>query len=485
METQGENGVYDNPLVTRYASKEMSFLWSPQFKFSTWRKLWIALAETEKELGLNITQEQIDEMKSHIHDIDFEKAAKYEKETRHDVMAHVKTFADACPAARPIIHLGATSCYVGDNGDLIAMRESLVLVRASLARLIHAMSSFASLWKSQPTLGFTHYQPAQPTTVGKRTCLWLQDFLMDLENIQSQIEKLPFRGAKGTTGTQASFMSLFNNDHAKVRQLDEVVTAKMGFNRRLLVTGQTYTRKIDSLVMNVLADISGSAHKFAVDLRLLMNLKEIEEPFESTQIGSSAMPYKRNPMRAERVCSLARFVMNLAANAHQTHAQQWMERTLDDSANRRLSLPQAFLATDAILTICLNIFRGMVVWPKVIERHLALELPFMATEDIMMECVKAGGDRQELHEKIRVHSHAAGRVVKDQGSDNDLLQRLAADPAFAAVANRLSEFTDPQKFVGRAPQQVDDFIEQEVKPVLAQMAGLGINTVGGDAVLHV
>eukprot|EP00300_Choanocystis_sp_HF-7_P004752 c13690_g1_i1.p1 GENE.c13690_g1_i1~~c13690_g1_i1.p1 ORF type:complete len:493 (-),score=113.76 c13690_g1_i1:47-1525(-) len=476
---------YDNPLIKRYASKEMSYIWSPQFKFTTWRRIWIALAESEQELGLTITDEQLDEMRANVDNIDYALADQFEREVRHDVMAHVKTFGVVAPKARPIIHLGATSCCIGDNADLIAIREGLKLITQGLARTIRALRDFAEKWKSLPTLGYTHYQAAQPTTVGKRACLWIQDLMIDLEAIRERVRSLPFRGIKGTTGTQASFLALFDGDGDKVKHLDAKVTAKMGFNKSLPITGQTYTRKLDTSVLNLLAEVASSAHKFAVDIRLLMNLKEVEEPFESSQIGSSAMPYKRNPMRSERICSLARFVMNLPSNALHTHAQQWMERSLDDSANRRLSLPQAFLATDAILTICTNVARGLVVWPKVIEKRLNSELPFMATENILMECVKAGGDRQELHELIRVHSHAAGRVIKQDGGDNDLMDRIRGDPAFSVVHNRLDELAAPSTFVGRAPQQVEEYIIEHIDLVLDELRREGVNVDGGDATLRV
>lgn len=454
---------YDNPLIARYASDEMSRLWGPQRKFSTWRRLWVALAEAEAELGLPISEEQIAELRAHVDDVDFEAADRYERQLRHDVMAHVHAYGDVCPTARPIIHLGATSCYVTDNTDLILIRESLELVRVRLAAVIDALGRFAAQYRDLPCLAFTHMQPAQPTTVGKRACLWAYDLALDLKEIEHRLAELKAHGCRGTTGTQASFLALFNGDHEKVRRLDELICRKIGFESCYTVTGQTYPRKIDAQVLAALSGIAQSAHKMATDIRLLAHRKEIEEPFEKHQIGSSAMPYKRNPMRSERICGLARFLMSLEANTAQTPAVQWFERTLDDSANRRLVLPQAFLTADAVLILLRNVADGLVVYPQVIARALADELPFMASENILMAAVAAGGDRQDLHERIRRHSQAAAAVVKEQGGRNDLLERLAADPAFAQVD--LTAVVDPRQFVGRAPQQVDQFIAEVVEPV--------------------
>lgn len=460
--------VYDNPLIGRYASKEMSGLWSPQTKHATWRKFWVALAEAERELGLAVSPAQIDELRSHIDDIDFAAATKYEKKFRHDVMAHVHAYGDVCPTARPIIHLGATSCYVTDNTDLLLMRQGLELLRDKLVRVIDHLAKFASANRALPCLGFTHLQPAQPVTVGKRATLWCYDLVLDLAELEHRLAALKLRGAKGTTGTQATFLALFQGDHAKVEELDCRVCEKMGFDAAYAVTGQTYSRKIDAQILDVLSGISQSAHKAGTDLRLLQSRKEIEEPFETEQIGSSAMAYKRNPMRSERMCSLARFVMSLQSSAAQTMAVQWMERTLDDSANRRLTIPQSFLATDAILILYGNIVDGLVVYPQMIARHLFEELPFMATEEILMAGVQAGGDRQELHERIRVHSQAAARQVKEQGQTNDLLDRLKTDPLFAKVD--LLSALDPLRFVGRAPEQVDRFVEEIVEPIRRKYA---------------
>lgn len=458
---------YDNPLLTRYASREMMELWSPQKKFSTWRRLWVALAEAEAELGLPVTRQQIDELRAHTDDIDFAAADRYEKKFRHDVMAHVHAYGDVCPNARPIIHLGATSCYVTDNTDLLLLREGLEMVRSRVVAVIDRLAAFAAKHRDLPCLAFTHFQPAQPTTVGKRACLWAYDFVLDLQEIEYRLSQLnKGLGSKGTTGTQASFLGLFHGDHAKARQLDELVCKKIGFDGSLAVSGQTYTRKIDFQVLAVLSGIAQSAHKMATDIRLLAHRKEVEEPFEKEQIGSSAMAYKRNPMRSERICSLARFVMSLTENAAQTIAVQWLERTLDDSANRRLSLPQSFLATDAVLILCQNVTSGLVVYPKVIAAHLGAELPFMATENILMAAVAAGGDRQELHERIRQHSHAAAKVVKEEGGHNDLIERLAADPAFAKVD--LTSLMNPSQFVGRAPEQVDEFLAEVIAPIRAK-----------------
>ena len=460
------NDQYDNPLIGRYASPEMSRLWSPQRKFSTWRRLWVALAEAEAELGLAITPEQIAEMKSHLDDIDFEAARQHEKRLRHDVMAHVHAFGDLCPTARPIIHLGATSCYVTDNTDLLLLREALELVRARLVAVVDRLAAFARRHRDLACLAFTHFQPAQPTTIGKRACLWAYDLVMDLAEIEHRVAALKALGSKGTTGTQASFLELFGGDHEKVRLLDRLVCEKIGFEAPYPVTGQTYPRKVDSQVLAVLSGIAQSAHKMATDLRLLQHRKEVEEPFEKEQIGSSAMPYKRNPMRAERMCSLGRLVMGLESTAASTAATQWLERTLDDSAARRLVLPQAFLAIDAVLILYQNVAEGLVVYPQGIAKHLAAELPFMATENLLMAAVAAGGDRQDLHERIRRHSQAAAAMVKQQGAPNDLLDRLAADPAFAKVD--LEAALDPRQFVGRAPEQVDEFLRDVIAPIRAK-----------------
>jgi adenylosuccinate lyase len=454
---------YDNPLLTRYASREMMGLWSPQKKFSTWRKLWVALAEAEAELGLGISQKQIDELRAHVEDIDFTAAEQYERRLRHDVMAHVHAYGDVCPDARAIIHLGATSCYVTDNTDLLLLREGLEMVCCRVVAVIEGLAAFAKKYRDLPCLGFTHLQPAQPTTVGKRACLWAYDFALDLNEIEYRLSQLKALGSKGTTGTQASFLELFHGDHQKSRQLDDLICRKIGFESSLAVSGQTYTRKIDFQVLAVLSGIAQSAHKMATDLRILAHRKELEEPFEKEQIGSSAMAYKRNPMRSERICSLARFVMSMEQNAAQTIATQWLERTLDDSANRRLSLPQSFLATDALLILCQNVTSGLVVYPKVIASHLEAELPFMASENILMAAVSAGGDRQDLHERIRRHSQAAAKVVKEEGGRNDLMKRLADDPAFAKVD--LGSILNPAQFVGRAPQQVDEFLAEVIEPI--------------------
>ena len=455
--------VYDNPLIGRYASADMSQLWSPQTKHSTWRKLWVALAEAEAELGLNISNQQIDELRTHVSDIDFAAAARYELQLRHDVMAHVHAYGDVCPTARPIIHLGATSCYVTDNTDLILMRRGLEMLRSKLVATIDRLARFAEQYRALPCLGFTHLQPAQPVTVGKRATLWCYDLVLDLEEVEHRIRAIKLRGVKGTTGTQATFLSLFNGDHAKVEELERIVCHKLGFTSAYAVTGQTYSRKVDAQVIDVLSGLAQSAHKSGSDLRLLQSRKEIEEPFEKHQIGSSAMAYKRNPMRSERMCGLARFVMSLASSAAQTTATQWMERTLDDSANRRLTIPQAFLATDAILILYRNVVDGLVVYPKVIAKHLDEELPFMATEEILMAGVRAGGDRQDLHERIRVHSQAAARQVKEQGQANDLMSRLQTDSAFATVD--LTGTLDASRFVGRAPEQVDAFLANIIEPI--------------------
>ncbi len=456
---------YVSPLVERVATKAMVELWSAQRKFSTWRRCWLALAEAEQELGLDITDEQLDEMRAHLDDIDFEQARQFERETRHDVMAHIHTFALVAPKAKPIIHLGATSSYVGDNTHLLLMREGLQLLLDKAVNVLARLAAFAEEWKDLPTLGYTHYQPAQVVTVGKRACLWAQDILMDVEDLEDAIARLKCRGVKGTTGTQASFMALFDGDSEKVRRLDELVARKLGFDSSYPVTGQTYPRKVDSHVLQVLARIGESVHKFATDMRLLANLKEIEEPFEKHQVGSSAMAYKRNPMRCERACALARFLMVAPLHAEFTTATQWFERTLDDSAIRRLSLPEAFLACDGILNLYLSIMEAPVVYPKVIERHLKAELPFMATENIIMAGVKRGGDRQELHEAVRTHSHAAAARVKE-GHDNDLLDRLAGDPVIDMTRVEMEHILDVRQFVGRAPQQVSEFLQEHVSPVL-------------------
>ncbi len=463
---------YETPLNSRYASKEMQFLFSPDFKFRTWRKLWIALAESEQELGLPITDEQIAELKAHQDDINYEVAQEEEKRRRHDVMSHVYAYGVQCPTAKPIIHLGATSCYVGDNTDVIIMTEGLRLVEKKVVNLMDKLAKFALEYKDMPCLGFTHYQPAQPTTVGKRASLWLQDVLMDYEQLEYQLSQMKLLGSKGTTGTQASFMDLFDGDEEKIRQLDQKIAEKMGFASCFAVSGQTYSRKLDYQVCSVLSGIAQSAYKFAGDLRLLQHMKEVEEPFEKTQIGSSAMAYKRNPMRSERICSLARYVICDTLNPAMTGATQWLERTLDDSANKRISVAEAFLATDAILELYNNVVDGMVVYPKMIEKHLLEELPFMATENIMMEAVKRGGDRQDLHERIRQHSMAAGAVVKVEGGKNDLLERIAADPAFGMTLPELESVMDPKKFVGRAPGQTAEFVEQYIRPILTEKADL-------------
>ncbi len=458
-----DHSQYENPLITRYASREMSEVFSAQRKFSTWRRLWVALAEAEAEMGLNISPEQIAQLRAHVDDIDFEAAARHEKNLRHDVMAHVHTYRDACPEAGGIIHLGATSCDITDNADLLLMREALRLVRTRLVAVIDRLGRFAAEHRSVPCLGFTHLQPAQPTTVGKRACLWAYDFVLDLAELEHRLGAIKARGLKGTTGTQASFLELLGGDHDRVRRLERLVCERIGFEESNAVTGQTYSRKIDSQVIGVLSGIAQSAHKMATDLRLLAHRKEVEEPFEAAQIGSSAMPYKRNPMRSERICSLARFVMGQETTASATAAVQWMERTLDDSAVRRLMLPQSFLAIDAVLILCQNVTSGLVVYPKVIEHNLLAELPFMASENIMMDAVKAGGDRQELHERIRIHSRAAGAVVKGEGRPNDLLERLATDPMFAGVD--IQAAAEPARYVGRAPEQVEEFLAEVVAPI--------------------
>ena len=459
---------YQSPLSERYASKEMQYIFSPDMKFCTWRKLWIALAQSEKELGLNITDEQIEEMKEHAEDINYEVAKEREKEVRHDVMSHVYAFGVQCPKAKGIIHLGATSCYVGDNTDVIIMSKALKLVKKKLVNVIVELSKFANEYKDLPTLGYTHFQAAQPTTVGKRATLWIQDFLMDLEDLDYVIGSLKLLGSKGTTGTQASFLELFDGDFEKVKKIDGLIAEKMGFEKCCAVSGQTYSRKTDTRVLNVLAGIAASAHKMSNDIRLLQHLKEVEEPFGKSQIGSSAMAYKRNPMRSERIAALSRYVMVDVMNPSITSATQWFERTLDDSANKRLSIPEGFLAIDGILDLCDNVVNGLVVYPKVIEKHLMAELPFMATENIMMDAVKAGGDRQELHERIRELSMEAGRNVKEKGMENNLLELIAEDPAFNMTLEELKKTMEPSKYTGCAKEQVEVFLTEYVNPVLEQ-----------------
>lgn len=467
-----QTAVWDNPFLSRYSSPEMLALWSPQRRIGLWRRLWVALAEAQQELGMKaengsprIAPSQVLELKAHLDDIDFEQAARFEKQFRHDVMAHVHTYGECCPEARGIIHLGATSCYVTDNGDLMMMKEGLQLIRDQLVAVLHALANFAEKWKALPTLGYTHFQPAQLTTVGKRATLWMYDLVQDLEEIEHRLATLRFRGAKGTTGTQASFLTLFHGDHAKVRELDRLVARKMGFEHVHPVTGQTYSRKVDSQIVQTLAGIAESSHKAGNDLRLLQHHHEVEEPFESDQIGSSAMAYKRNPMRSERMCGLARFVMNLTANTAQTAATQWLERTLDDSVNRRLTLPQAFLGTDAILRLYSNIAHGLEVHPEMITRNVMMQLPFMATEEIMMRATQAHADRQTIHEAIRQHSHAAMAKVKS-GHFNDLLERISGDPLFQGVD--VKSYISPERFIGRAKEQVDEFVGEVVKPLLAK-----------------
>ena len=463
---------YVSPLSERYASKEMQYVFSPDMKFRTWRRLWIALAETEKELGLDITDEQIEELKAHQDDINYEVAKEREKVVRHDVMSHVYAYGVQCPKAKPIIHLGATSCYVGDNTDIIVMTEALKIVRKKLVNVIAQLSAFAKKYESQPTLAFTHFQSAQPTTVGKRATLWTQEFLMDLEDLEYVLGGMKLLGSKGTTGTQASFLELFDGDQETIDKIDPMIAEKMGFTACVAVSGQTYSRKTDTRVLNVLAGIAASAHKMSNDIRLLQHLKEVEEPFEKTQIGSSAMAYKRNPMRSERIASLSRYVICDALNPAITSACQWFERTLDDSANKRLSVPEGFLAIDGILDLCLNVTDGLKVYPKVIEKHMMAELPFMATENIMMDAVKAGGDRQELHEKIRELSMEAGRNVKEEGKDNNLLELIAADPAFNLSLEDLQKSMQPIRYVGRSKEQVERFVDTVVAPVLEKYKDL-------------
>ena len=459
---------YVSPLSERYASKEMQYIFSPDMKFRTWRRLWIALAETEKELGLPITQEQIDELIAHKDDINYDVAKERERQVRHDVMSHVYAYGVQCPKAKGIIHLGATSCYVGDNTDIIVMTEALKLVKKKLVNVIAELAKFAEKYKDLPTLAFTHFQPAQPTTVGKRATLWMQEFMLDLEDLNYVLSTMKLLGSKGTTGTQASFLELFDGDQETIDKIDPMIAEKMGFKQCYPVSGQTYSRKVDTRVVNILAGIAASAHKFSNDIRLLQHLKEVEEPFEKSQIGSSAMAYKRNPMRSERIASLSRFVMVDAMNPAITSATQWFERTLDDSANKRLSVPEGFLAIDGILDLCLNVVDGLVVYPKVIEKRLRSELPFMATENIMMDAVKAGGDRQELHERIRELSMEAGKTVKVEGKDNNLLELIAADPAFNLTLEELEKTMDPAKYTGRASVQVDAFLKNVINPMLEE-----------------
>lgn len=457
---------YNTPLNTRYSSKEMSYLFSDDMKFKTWRKLWVALAECEKELGLNITDEQIKELKENMNNINYEVAEEREKEVRHDVMSHVYAYGVQCPKAKGIIHLGATSCYVGDNTDLIIMKEALIIIRKKIINVIKHLSDFALRYKDIPTLGFTHLQPAQLTTIGKRATLWIQDLLLDLENINFVLEQMRFRGVKGTTGTQASFMELFNGNEGLVKKLDEMVTWKMGFKRGFAVTGQTYPRKVDSIILNTLSEIAQSAYKFSNDLRLLQSMKEIEEPFEKNQIGSSAMAYKRNPMRSERIGALSRYIIVNALNPAITASTQWFERTLDDSANKRIAVSEAFLALDGVLNLYINVSSNLVVYNKVISAHVSSELPFMATENILMEAVKRGGDRQELHEKIRLHSIEAARMVKEEGKNNDLIERIINDSSFNMTKDEILKSLKPENFIGRAPGQVVDFIKNEIDPIL-------------------
>jgi len=458
---------YENPLCKRYSSKEMQHIFSDDNKFYTWRRLWVALAESEKELGLPISQEQIDEMKAHLKDINYEVVARKESEVRHDVMAHIHAFGEQCPMAKPIIHLGATSCYVGDNTDIILMRSALFVIKKMLINTIYHLSKFAAQYKALPCLAYTHFQAAQPTTVGKRATLWMQDLLMDLEQLDFTLDHLKLLGCKGTTGTQASFLSLFDGDHEKVKALDKKIAEKMGFDKVYSVSGQTYSRKVDYYVLSVLSGIAQSAAKFSNDIRLLSHLKEVDEPFEDKQIGSSAMAYKRNPMRSERIASLARFVIVDAINPAITASTQWFERTLDDSANRRISIPEAFLAVDGILSLYINIISGLTVYPKMIEKHLKEEIPFMATENILMYCVKKGGNRQELHERIRIHSVNAAKKLKLEGGDNDLIQRILEDPSFRLTNKELEEILDVRKFIGRAKEQTEEFLS-EVELILKQ-----------------
>ena len=472
---------YQNPLTGRYAGPEMNYNWSPHKKHSTWRRLWLALAEEEQKLGLDITDAQIAEMREHLYDVNFDVAEAFEKELRHDVMSHVHAFGQQCPTAMPIIHLGATSCYVTDNTELIQMRDGLKILKAKLLKLIAQLADFCDKYRSMPTLGFTHYQPAQLTTVGKRFALYLQDFMLDLEELEFESANLPFRSVKGTTGTQASFLALFNRDYSKVAELEKRVAARMGFDKIIDLSGQTYTRKVDYKVLSVLSGIGQSAHKMATDIRLLANLRELEEPFGKKQIGSSAMAYKRNPMRSERVCSLSRYLMNLPLNCAQTHSVQWFERTLDDSANRRLALSEAFLTADVVLSTLINITDGLQVWPNVIAKRVRAELPFMATENLMMAAVKKGGDRQELHEVIREHSMAAARRIKEEGGDNDLLERLRNDAAFASIKDDFDAIVNPNDFIGCAPEQVERYLNEKVRPILEKESAI-LASAKGDAV---
>ena len=466
---------YYSPLSGRYASKEMQYIFSQDKKFTTWRRLWIALAEAERELGLNITEEQIAELKEHVNDINYDVAVAREKEVRHDVMSHVYAYGVQCPKAKGIIHLGATSCYVGDNTDIIIMTEGLKLVKKKLLNVMSKLADFAEKYKALPTLAFTHFQPAQPTTVGKRATLWLMELKLDYDDVCYMIDSMKLLGSKGTTGTQASFLELFDGDHEKIKKIDKLIAEKMGFTDCFPVSGQTYSRKVDSRVLNVLAGIASSAHKFSNDIRLLQHLKEVEEPFEKSQIGSSAMAYKRNPMRSERIASLSRYVMSDLMNPYITAATQWFERTLDDSANKRLSVPEAFLAIDGILDLYMNVADGLVVYEKVIEKHIMAELPFMATENIMMDAVKRGGDRQELHEKIRTLSMEAGRNVKERGLDNNLLELIAAEPSFGITLEELKKQMDPSKYTGRSKEQVEDFLKEVIRPILEEnKAELGL-----------
>lgn len=464
--------TYENPLISRYASKYMSQLFSPNNKFKNWRKLWTALAEAERELGLNISETQIEELKSHIDDINFDVASAKENEIRHDVMAHIYAYGVQCPTAKPIIHLGATSCYVGDNTDLIIMKDALQVIRQKLINVINNLKTFACKYKSLPTLAFTHLQPAQLTTIGKRSCLWIQDLLMDIELLDFEKKQLKFLGVKGTTGTQASFMELFNGDSEKVKKLDTIVTKKMGFDEAFPVTGQTYPRKIDSKILDVLSQIAQSAYKFSNDLRILQSMKEIEEPFEENQVGSSAMPYKRNPMRSERISSLARYIIITSLNPAITSSTQWFERTLDDSANKRITIPEAFLACDGMLDLYINITEGLVVYEKVVNQHIINELPFMATENILMESVKMGGDRQELHEKIRMYSMEAAKQIKEEGLPNDLINRICNDSAFKIKEEDINRILKPDNFIGRSVEQVDEFINNYVEPLIIENSSL-------------
>lgn len=465
-ENFGQYDKYKSPLAGRYASDEMLGLFSEQTKISTWRKLWTCLAQAQRELGIDISQKQIDELTDAQENIDFKRAESYERQTRHDVMAHIKTYGDACPSSAGIIHLGATSCFVGDNTDLVIIRRACLVIRKKLITLINDAAKFASLNKNAPTLAYTHFQPAQLTTIGKRACLWIQEILMDLEDLESFIQRLPFRGAKGTTGTQASFLKLFNGDHEKVKQLDFLVTKKMGFNRSFPITGQTYPRKVDAKLISILANIAASASKFSADIRLLAHEREIEEPFLETQVGSSAMAYKRNPMRCERISSLSRFIISLLDFPYQTAANQWLERTLDDSAGKRIVIPEAFLATDSVLILYQSVISGLVIYPEVIKRNMHNEISFMATENLLMAAVQAGGNRQDLHERIRSHSMDAAKKMKSTGKPSDLLERLRSDKCFSNLIENIDEYIDPIKYIGRSPEQVDDFLDETIWPIL-------------------